>query len=66
MVFMTPPDMLIWAVSLGSLVFLALPGALVAATGGASIANAVTRVPFWGVIALALTAGIARVFGTIV
>jgi len=66
MVLITPLDSLILAVSLASLVFLAVLGALGAKAGGASMTTAVIRVTFWGAIAMALTAGIGRLFGTVV
>ena len=49
-----------------SLVFLALLGAAAARTGGASAAKGAWRVTFWGALALAATAGIGRLFGTVV
>lgn len=66
MVLITPMDSLILAVSLASLVFLAVLGALGATAGGASMTTAIIRVTFWGAIAMALTAGIGRLFGTVV
>lgn len=66
LVLITPLESLILAVSLASLVFLAILGALGARAGGASMTTAVTRVVFWGAIAMALTAGIGRLFGTVV
>jgi VIT1/CCC1 family predicted Fe2+/Mn2+ transporter len=41
-------------------------GALGAMAGGAGIGRSVLRVAFWGVIAMAATAGIGRLFGTVV
>jgi VIT1/CCC1 family predicted Fe2+/Mn2+ transporter len=41
-------------------------GALGAAAGGANVPRSVLRVAFWGVVALAATAGIGRLFGTVV
>jgi VIT1/CCC1 family predicted Fe2+/Mn2+ transporter len=54
---------LMWAVAGSSLLFLALLGALAARTGGASVATAAMRVTFWGVLAMALTAGVGALFG---
>lgn len=48
----------------GSILFLALLGALGAITGGARPLKPVVRVVFWGALAMALTAGIGRVVGT--
>jgi VIT1/CCC1 family predicted Fe2+/Mn2+ transporter len=47
-----------------SVVFLAILGALGAKTGGADIAKGAIRVTFWGVVAMAVTAGIGALFGT--
>ena len=41
-------------------------GALGALAGGADIGRSVMRVAFWGALAMAATAGIGRVFGTVV
>jgi len=35
-------------------------------TGGANLLHATARVTFWGALAMALTAGIGKVFGMIV
>jgi VIT1/CCC1 family predicted Fe2+/Mn2+ transporter len=56
-------DMTIPAVAASSLVFLAALGALAARTGGASITVGAARVLFWGALAMALTAGVGRLFG---
>jgi VIT1/CCC1 family predicted Fe2+/Mn2+ transporter len=62
-VFLVPGSALIWAVSGSSLLFLALLGSLAARTGGASLMTAAARVTFWGVLAMALTAGVGALFG---
>jgi VIT1/CCC1 family predicted Fe2+/Mn2+ transporter len=49
-----------------ALASLALLGAIGARAGGAGGAKAVFRVTFWGVIAMAVTAGIGRLFGAVV
>lgn len=59
-------DYLIAAVSISSLVFLATLGALAARAGGAPILKGSFRVSFWGVLAMALTAAVGSLFGTIV
>lgn len=59
-----PGDLLIPAVSLASLIFLGLLGAVGAGAGGANIIKATLRVMFWGALAMALTAGIGALFGT--
>ena len=53
-------------VSAASLGFLALLGAIGAKAGGADVPRATARVTFWGAVALALTAGIGKLFGTVV
>lgn len=57
---------LIVVVAVLSLVFLALLGGLAARAGGASITIGALRVTFWGALAMALTAGVGRVFGVMV
>ena len=52
------------AVSIASLLFLALLGVVGAKTGGANMLKAAIRVTFWGALAMAVTAGIGAVFGT--
>ena len=61
-----PATLLVPAVSVASLVFLALLGAVGARAGGAKVLRATIRVTFWGALAMALTAGIGRLFGTVV
>lgn len=46
-----------------SLVFLAGLGGLAARAGGASVITGATRVTFWGLLAMALTAAAGRLFG---
>lgn len=61
-----PPGDLIVLVSGASLVFLASLGALAAKVGGASMRVGALRVTFWGGLAMAITAGVGDVFGTLV
>ena len=49
-----------------SLVFLALLGGLAARAGGASMMGGALRVTFWGALAMAITAGVGALFGTVV
>jgi VIT1/CCC1 family predicted Fe2+/Mn2+ transporter len=63
---LVPQDWIIPGVAAGALAFLALLGALGAQAGGAPVLRATARVVFWGVFALALTAGIGRLFGAVV
>jgi VIT1/CCC1 family predicted Fe2+/Mn2+ transporter len=48
-----------------SLAFLAILGGAAARAGGAGVVIGAARVTFWGALAMALTAGIGRLFGTI-
>lgn len=66
MVLISPSNLLIPFVSMASLLFLALLGALGARAGGANILKATGRVTFWGALAMALTAGIGALVGTAV
>ena len=65
MVVVSPAGVLVPIVSAASLGFLALLGAIGAITGGANVLRATARVTFWGAFAMALTAGIGRLFGTV-
>ena len=58
-----PLPVLTWAVSIGSILFLALLGAVGAKAGGAPVFKGVVRVTFWGAAAMALTAGVGLMFG---
>ncbi len=62
-IMLFPPSLQIVAVSLSSLFFLALLGALSAKAGGASVVRAASRVTVWGALAMALTAGVGAIFG---
>ncbi|UCV02881.1 VIT family protein [Dechloromonas denitrificans] len=59
------PGIILW-VSASSLVFLALLGALAARAGGAGLVQGTWRVTFWGALAMAITAGVGALFGTVV
>jgi VIT1/CCC1 family predicted Fe2+/Mn2+ transporter len=61
----SPPSWRILAVSVGSLVFLALLGMIGAKAGGANILKPTIRVTFWGALAMGVTAGIGAIFGTV-
>jgi vacuolar iron transporter family protein len=63
LVLFVPLSALVWTVSLSSLVFLALLGALAARAGGSSVWSSVARVTFWGALAMALTAAVGAMFG---
>ena len=66
LVLLSPSTLLIPIVSAGSLLFLALLGFLGAKTGGAEILKPMVRVTFWGALAMAVTAGIGAIVGTVV
>jgi VIT1/CCC1 family predicted Fe2+/Mn2+ transporter len=57
---------LVLIVSIASLAFLALLGGFAARVGGASIAKGALRVTFWSAIALAVTAGVGKLFGAVI
>lgn len=65
-VLVSPAGALTWSVSVASLVFLGLLGAVGARAGGADVVRATARVTFWGAFAMALTAGIGALVGTAV
>jgi VIT1/CCC1 family predicted Fe2+/Mn2+ transporter len=67
-----PPLLLAWqwrgdglsaAITVVTLVLLALLGALAGRLGGASMTKGALRVLFWGAVALGVTAGIGHLFG---
>jgi VIT1/CCC1 family predicted Fe2+/Mn2+ transporter len=62
---LAPQVSLIPIVAGASLVFLALLGGVAARAGGASITIGAARVMFWGALAMAVTAGVGWLFGTI-
>jgi vacuolar iron transporter family protein len=66
MVLISPAKLLIYLVSIASLLFLALLGGVGAYAGGATVWRATVRVTFWGAAAMALTAGIGALLGTTV
>ncbi|MCX5496742.1 VIT family protein [Kaistia dalseonensis] len=66
MAVVAPTPYVVPAVSVASLAFLALLGAIGAKAGGADIVKATVRVTFWGALAMAITAGIGAIFGTAV
>ena len=66
MVVVSPAAALVPIVAAASLGFLALLGAIGGRAGGANVLRATGRVTFWGALAMALTAGIGKLFGTVV
>lgn len=61
----SPAQLIVPVVAGGSLVCLAVLGALAARTGGADIAVGATRVTLWGALAMAATAVVGALFGTV-
>ncbi|QHL91005.1 VIT family protein [Sphingomonas changnyeongensis] len=66
LVLMLPMAWMMAGQAAGSILFLALLGAVGARAGGAAMGRPVARVVFWGALAMALTAGIGRLAGTAV
>ncbi len=65
MVLLASAENLILVVSISSLLFLIALGVLAARVGGANVYKGALRVAFWGVMAMAVTAGIGSLFGTV-
>jgi VIT1/CCC1 family predicted Fe2+/Mn2+ transporter len=66
MVVFIPLSYLVPVVAASSLIFLAIMGGVAARVGGANIWIGAGRVTFWGALAMAITAGIGHLFGTVV
>jgi VIT1/CCC1 family predicted Fe2+/Mn2+ transporter len=62
-VLLVSSNRLILSVSISALIALAILGALSSMIGGAPVAKAVSRVVFWGALAMGLTALVGRLFG---
>lgn len=62
---LAPVASLVPGVAATSLVFLAGLGALAARTGGAPVGTGALRVTFWGAFAMAATAVVGKLFGTV-
>jgi VIT1/CCC1 family predicted Fe2+/Mn2+ transporter len=65
-VLLAPAATLSWVVAVVSLACLAALGALAAQAGGAPVLVGAGRVAFWGALAMGVTAGVGRLFGTVV
>ncbi|MBJ7484952.1 VIT family protein [Brevundimonas sp.] len=63
---LAPVSMTMASVTAAAVVSLALLGGLGAKAGGAGMLKPVLRVTLWGVLAMAITAGIGRLFGAVV
>ena len=66
MALLAPAGMTVLFVSVASLGFLALLGAVGAKAGGADVPTATARVTFWGALAMAVTAAIGALSGVAV
>ena len=66
MVIISPNKNPAFLVAFASLIFLVLLGVLAARAGGANLLRGAMRVAFWGSLAMAVTAGIGALFGTVV
>jgi VIT1/CCC1 family predicted Fe2+/Mn2+ transporter len=65
-IIVAPTSTLGVVVSLVSLVCLVALGAIAARAGGAPVLVGAARVAFWGALAMAVTAGVGKLFGTTV
>jgi VIT1/CCC1 family predicted Fe2+/Mn2+ transporter len=63
---LAPANWRIPVVSIGSLIFLAVLGVIGARIGDANPWRAAARVSFWGALAMALTAAIGHIVGTVI
>jgi len=64
-VLLAPTKLTVPYVAVMSLLFLAGLGAIAAKVGGAKILLGMTRVAFWGALAMAATAGVGSLFGVV-
>jgi vacuolar iron transporter family protein len=62
-IFFSPLDQAIVIVSITSLLSLAILGGIAAKVGGANVYIGITRVTFWGILAMGATALIGNLFG---
>ena len=63
MVLVLPAAALMWGLAASSLLFLAILGLVAARAGGSPLLVSVSRVTFWGALAMGLTAGVGALFG---
>ena len=66
MILLAPATALVLSISLMSLLCLVALGAIAARVGGAPMLVGAARVTIWGVLAMAATAAVGRLFGTTV
>lgn len=62
----TPQRLVVPVIGATSLIVLAILGGAGARAGGAPMPAAIIRVTFWGALAMLVTAGVGRLFGTVV
>jgi VIT1/CCC1 family predicted Fe2+/Mn2+ transporter len=60
----SPPAIVIPAVAIAALICLGVLGGIAARVGGAAVPKGALRVVFWGVLAMAVTLTISKLFGT--
>lgn len=65
-VLVSPVSHIIEGVSISTILFLALLGAVAARTGGSGVLKGVLRVTFWGVAAMGATALVGSLFGYVI
>ena len=65
-VLLAPSGRVVEVLTATALVSLAVLGGMAAYAGGASVVKGALRVTFWGALAMAITAGVGRLFGTVV
>ncbi len=66
MVHAVPGDVLVSVLAFSSLLLLGVTGAVAAKIGRAPVLKSCLRVVFWGALAMAVTAGVGRLFGAVV
>lgn len=59
-----PQSSFAWAIPASTVALLAILGGIAARVGAAPIVRGALRVMFWGVLAMAISAGVGRLFGT--
>jgi VIT1/CCC1 family predicted Fe2+/Mn2+ transporter len=59
----TPIQSISLVTSLATVATLAILGSVAAIIGGATVWRGALRVTFWGILAMAITAGVGRLFG---
>lgn len=64
--WLSPSNVMIYVIAIGSLIFLTLLGGIAARAGGANVVAGAWRVLFWGAMAMAATAVVGKLFGTTV